>query len=237
MSFQKYKKILQEMVLKKNSKTYVLRNLILTKEIIDKPTTSEYIQNKLYEVTGEKIPITSIIPFMQPFQKSGVVRRQIIGKRIFWYGSWYKGRISVSTTRQLPFDQALLKVFGKNFQIDFEDFSFVYSKSGTCTAFLLRKILEKAIFLALIKNGVDENKLTDSSTGRYIGLEGLLNLASIVKVKSVPILLPKTLKKIQGIKFLGDVAAHNYLVNVDPEEITPQLPFITIALKELARFF
>jgi hypothetical protein len=236
MSFQKYKKILQEMELKKGSITDVLRNLIISKEILNQPITSEDIRKKLYEV-GEKIPITSVIPNMQIFQKKGIVRRQIINKKIVWYGTWYKGRLTSASISSLPFDQRLIKTFGKNFENDFKDFTFVYNQSGTCTAFLLRKILEKAIFLTLIKNDVGESKLKDSSTGKYLGLDALLNLASIVKVKGMPILSPRTLKKIQGIKFLGDVAAHNYLVNVDPEEITPQLPFITTALKELSRFF
>jgi len=38
----------------------------------------------------------------------------------------------------------------------------------------------------------------------------------------------------RGIKFLGDTAAHNPMVNVDVADILPQMPFIVTAYKELA---
>jgi hypothetical protein len=90
--------------------------------------------------------------------------------------------------------------------------------------------------LALVKTGFKEENLKDKSEKKYIGLEKLLDVASNWKVKGVPLLMPKTAKNVKGIKFLGDVAAHNYLANVDMEEIVLHMPYIIIALKELSRW-
>jgi hypothetical protein len=224
------------MKLKNNSNTDTLRELILNKEILHKLTTSEEIQQKLYEVTGKELPITSIAPFMQIFLSKRAVRKKKIAGKVLWFGAWIEtSKIDVSNS--LPPLQELMKVYKREFKTEFQDLQYVFGNSGTCTAFLLRKILEKAVFLALLRNGVDERDLKEPRSGKYFGLEALLNIAAVTKVRGIPILLPRTIKMIQGIKFLGDVAAHNYLVNVDIGDITPQLPFITTALKELARFF
>jgi hypothetical protein len=98
---------------------------------------------------------------------------------------------------------------------------------------MIRKILEKATFLALVKNGVSERELKHSS-GKYMGLESLLERASKTKVKGLPILSPKTFSNLKGIKFLWDASAHNYLVNVEIDDLIPQLPYITVGLKEIS---
>ena len=213
-----------------------MRELILNKEILHKLTTSEEIQQKFYEVTGKKIPIKNIPSFMQIFFAKRTVRKRKIAGKVLWFGAWVEtSQIGVAKT-VLSF-QELMKVYKKEFKKEFQDLQYVFGNSGTCTAFLLRKILEKAVFLALVRNKVDERDLREPGSGKYFGLEALLNVAAVTKVRGVPILLPRTIKMIQGIKFLGDVAAHNYLINVDMEDIIPQLPFITTALRELARFF
>jgi hypothetical protein len=235
-SFSNYKKIVQNMKLKRDSVSNIMRELILNKEILHKLTTSEEIQQKFYEVTGKKLPITNISPFMQIFLAKRAVRKKKIAGKVLWFGAWVKpSQIDVAKAA-LPFLK-LMKVYKKEFKKEFQDLQYVFGNSGTCTAFLFRKILEKAVFLALVRNKVDERDLREPSSGKYFGLGALLNVAAVTKVRGVPILLPRTIKMIQGIKFLGDVAAHNYLINVDMEDITPQLPFITTALKELARFF
>lgn len=127
------------------------------------------------------------------------------------------------------------KLFHKlsnDFGIELTDLYWNYSKSGTCTAFLLRKVLEKLIFLSFSKNGLDD-KLKDTN-GRFIGLEKMINLASVEKVRGIHFLMPKTAENIKGIKFLGDTSAHNPLVNVDIQTIIPQMPFIITAYEELA---
>jgi hypothetical protein len=129
-----------------------------------------------------------------------------------------------------PSMQALL---GKQFDVEFGDLRIVFNRSGTCTAFLLRKILEKAAYIALSKKGKGAD-IVDSE-GNSKGLKILIDMCTKEKVNNHPILFPRTMKLIQGIKFLGDSAAHNPLIIVDMHEIVPQLPFISTGLKEIAR--
>jgi hypothetical protein len=130
------------------------------------------------------------------------------------------------------FSEELLKKLGKSFETEIDDLRLNFNHSGTCTAFLLRKILEKLIFKTFAKNSLSQ-KLEDTS-GRGIGLEAMVNIACAEKIAGVPFLIPRTGEKIKGIKFLGDVSAHNPLTNVDMETIIPQMPYIITAYKELA---
>jgi hypothetical protein len=131
------------------------------------------------------------------------------------------------------FPEKLTTALGTEFEKDIEDLRFNFGKSGTCTAFLLRKILEKLIFLAFANNALSDN-LKDKN-GDFVGLKIMLNLSTIYKVNGKPFLMPKTAKEIGGIKFLGDAAAHDPLANVDMKVIIPVMPFIIIAYEELSK--
>lgn len=131
------------------------------------------------------------------------------------------------------FSDDLLKKLQKNFKIEIKDLKYNFGKSGNCTAFLLRKILEKLIFITFTKNGLSKRLEDSSCTGRMVGLKTMINIASAEKVKSIPFLTPKTAQEIKGIKFLGDISAHNPLTNVDMKTIIPQMPYIITAYKEL----
>lgn len=131
------------------------------------------------------------------------------------------------------FSDELVKKLGNDFSEEISDLQWNFGKSGTCTAFLLRKILEKMIFLTFAKNGLDA-KLKDIK-GKFIGLESMMNLASSEKVGGLHFLMPKTSENIKGIKFLGDTSAHNPLSNVDMKTIIPQMPFIITAYEELSK--
>jgi hypothetical protein len=129
----------------------------------------------------------------------------------------------------------LIAALGKEFETEIEDLRLNYGQSGTCTAFLLRKILEKLIFLTFAKNGL-EDKLEDKTKGGgLVGLQTMLNLAAAHKIHGKPFLMSKTAKSIEGIKFLGDSSAHNPLVNISLKTIVPVMPFIVIAYSELAK--
>ncbi len=144
-----------------------------------------------------------------------------------------KGKKIENIEEQL-FSDDLVGKLGSTFKTEIADLHLNFGRSGTCTAFLLRKILEKAIYLTFARNGV-ETKLEDKSgAGRLIGLDGMLDTAAREKVDGIPFLLPKTAEKIKATKFLGDVSAHNPLTNVDMETILPQMPFVITAYKELA---
>ena len=136
------------------------------------------------------------------------------------------------TADVLPDD--LLATLAKDFDTEIHDLHLNYGNSGTCTAFLLRKILEKLIFLAFAKNGL-ESKLEDKAkSGGLVSLNTMLNLAVAHKIHGKPFLMAKTAKEIEGIKFLGDTSAHNPLVNVSMKTIVPVMPFIVTAYSELS---
>ncbi len=133
------------------------------------------------------------------------------------------------------FSDELIKKLGKDFKYEIEDLKLNFGKSGNCTAFLLRKILEKLIYITFAKHNLVSELEDKSQSRRLIGLSGMINVASLEKIKGIPFLLPKTAKEIQGIKFLGDTSAHNPLTEVDMKTIIPQMPYIITAYKELAK--
>ncbi len=132
------------------------------------------------------------------------------------------------------FDQKLIKKLGNGFDQEIADLHLNFGKSGNCTAFILRKILEKLIYRAFAKNKL-ETKLNDKTVpDRLVGLKTMINIAAKEKIGGTPFLTSSTAKEIGGVKFLGDTSAHNPLVNVDMKTIIPQMPYIITAYKELA---
>ena len=125
----------------------------------------------------------------------------------------------------------LIKRLGEDFDTELTDLRHNFGTSGTCTAFLLRKILEKLIFLAFAKNGQESNLWQN---GKLVGLTAMLSLSTTTKAAGKPFLMKKTADAIEGVKFLGDTAAHNPLVNVSMKTIQPVMPFIITAYSELA---
>lgn len=64
----------------------------------------------------------------------------------------YAAKKIVLTVDLLP--DELTNDLDKDFETEIQDLRMNYGQSGTCTAFLLRKILEKLIFLTFAKNGL-----------------------------------------------------------------------------------
>jgi hypothetical protein len=126
----------------------------------------------------------------------------------------------------------LMKALAKDFKTELVDLRHNYGASGTCTAFLLRKVLEKLIYLAFAKNG--QQAILLDPKGRLVALHTMLNLATSTKIGGKPFLMQKTADEIRGVKFLGDTAAHNPLVNVSMKTIVPVMPYIVTAYSELA---
>jgi hypothetical protein len=158
-----------------------------------------------------------------------LTRRQLKGN--YQYVQKFNVEKVTLTNEILPLE--LIGAMGEDFKKELDDLKLNYGKSGTCTAFLLRKILEKLIFLSFVKNGF-EDKLKNKN-GEFLGLTPMLNMATVCKIQGKPFLMPKTAKEIEGIKFLGDTSAHNPLVNVAMKTIEPVMPFIVTAYSELAK--
>lgn len=133
------------------------------------------------------------------------------------------------------FDEKLIKKFGKAFEVELADLQHNFGKSGNCTAFLLRKILEKLIYITFGKAGLATKLEDPSAPGRLVGLDAMINTATREKVGGMPFLTPHTAQEVRGMKFLGDASAHNPLTDVDMKTIIPQMPFIITAYKELLR--
>ncbi len=140
----------------------------------------------------------------------------------------------VANVEEDLFSDELVSKLGKDFETEFNDLHLTFGNSGTCTAFLLRKTLEKLIYIVFAKNGIGSKIEDKNCPGCLMGLEKMLSVAVLEKINGIPILMPKTAHKIRGIKFLGDASAHNPLINVDMETIIPQIPFISTAYKELS---
>lgn len=121
----------------------------------------------------------------------------------------------------------------RSFSSELAELRDVFGRHGNCTAFLLRKILEKLLVITFRKSGKSALIEDGQKPGRVIGLEAIIEAAIRERVNGAPILTGKTGTELMGVKFLGDTAAHNPLANVDVSEILPQMPYIIIAYKEL----
>jgi hypothetical protein len=110
-----------------------------------------------------------------------------------------------------------------------------FGRNGNCTAFLLRKILEKLLIIIFGKKGKDALLEDKGRPGGWNGLKDIIEIAAKEKINGIPFLIPKTANEIKGLKFLGDTAAHNPLVSVDMQTILPQMPYIITAYEELAK--
>ena len=84
-----------------------------------------------------------------------------------------------------------VKKLGERFQQDIRELNTAFTYDcGNSAAFLLRKILEKAIFFVFATN--NKIDLLKDKNESLVGLESMINLAAQEKIKGIPLLLPKT---------------------------------------------
>ncbi|HEV2112472.1 MAG TPA: hypothetical protein VGT99_14030 [Gammaproteobacteria bacterium] len=140
----------------------------------------------------------------------------------------------IDAVETVLFSPELVRKLGNDFETEIADLHLNFGRSGNCTAFILRKILEKLIFIVFAKNGLLHKIEDKSAPGRVVGLEAMINTAVQEKRRDgKPFLTANTAKHIEGLKFLGDASAHNPLTEVDMKTILPQMPYIIMAYKEL----
>jgi hypothetical protein len=245
MSATEIKQLAQNLSLKKGSKHELIRKLIIA-DFFDTPKSSDDVITEIKQIAGKRLKSSEIHPYMKKFMGADLIRSvQDEGiKGIFWVlanmdkktAFQFLGKDSkVQKVQHELFSDVLLKKLGSNFEIEFRDLQHNFGESGTCTAFLLRKILEKLIHLAFAKQGLVKKLADKTDPHRLVGLDAMINLAVSEKPGGVPFLTSKTAKEIQGLKFLGDSAAHNPIANVDMKTILPQMPFIITAFEELSK--
>lgn len=191
----------------------------------------EYLENKGFNFSNQLILLS-----LKNAAKKGFLTKKMENKQLR-FSQREPPEIKIKKEEMEELNEVLsditTKKLGERFQQDIRELniSFTYD-CGNSSAFLLRKILEKSLFFAFANNNKTD-LIKDKNSGHFIGLESMINIASKEKIKGVPILLPKTAKELLGIKFLGDSAAHNYLADIEVSEINHQLPFWTMAVKEL----
>lgn len=234
-----------QLPLQRGSKHELIQKLIVS-GFFDTPKMTSELILEIRQTFGKRLRSNEIQTYMKKFMEAGVIRavHDKQSKGNFWIlASMDKSKAvqligkskKVQEIEHDLFSDGLLKKLGKDFDVEFTDLQHNFDRSGTCTAFLLRKILEKLIYLAFAKHGVG-SKLEDKiQTGRLVGLESMISTAVSEKISGVPFLTSKTAKEIRGIKFLGDAAAHNPLTNVEMKTILPQMPFIITAFEEVAK--
>jgi len=245
MSGKILKEKAQKLSLKKGSKHKFIQALIV-RGFFDIPKTTIETITEIRQIFGRRLKSNEIQPYIKKFMDAEIIRAiniQGVRGNLWVLMSMTKKRAlqaiaknkkTLDVERKL-FSESLVKKLKRNFRVELDDLSHNFGKSGTCTAFLLRKILEKLIHIAFAKNG-KENLLEDENhTGGLKGLESMIEIATREKIQGIPFLIPKTAKMIKGIKFLGDSAAHNPLINIDMKTILPQMPYIITAYKELAK--
>lgn len=245
MSGKALKAKAETLTLRRGSKHEYIRTLII-KGFFDLPRRTQDLINEIRDTFGKRLKANEVQTYMRKFMAEDIVRAfKFPGHQgNFWVlatmnraqaARLVTGGVRLQEIGERLFSEKITKQFGKDFSIELEDLHHNFGKSGTCVAFLLRKILEKLIYLTFAKQG-RQGKLEDKSKpGGLVGLETMITIASGEKVKGTPFITPKTAKEIKGIKFLGDTAAHNPLVNVDMKTIIPQMPFIITAYEELLR--
>ena len=239
----KIKEALTRLNLAEKSVNGRIKTLVIEEQILSGPINSKGISDKLNERFGITVPVVAINKYMKTFQQGGIcvginVKNGKAKKKV-WLGSWVKTKkvfSSLQSMDTIPISVNTVKALGKKFTIEMNALHLVYGRDGDCTAFILRKILEKSIFLAFAKNGI-LNKLEDpAKKPKYYGLDKMIEVASTERGRdNKPYITPSVAAKLGGVKFLGDSAAHNFLTNVEIDEIPHQMPYISTALSELTK--
>jgi len=228
--------------IERGSKHELILDLI-RKGFLDTPRDTKAVITEIRSTAGRKLKSNELQTYMKKFLSAGIVQGiHHDGHRgNYWVlasvgRETALGQIGSAASEALEslFSDALMGRLEKDFKTEFDDLGLNYGKSGTCTSFLLRKILEKLILISFAKHHIEDKLQDRTRPGFYIGLEGMINIASKEKVDGRPFLTGRTAGEIKGIKFLGDSAAHNPLTNVDMRTIIPQMPFIITAFEELS---
>jgi hypothetical protein len=221
-----------------------IQNLIVS-GVLDSPVSSEHVAERVVETSGVKLKTIHVQTYMKKFMSSGIVHavKPHGSRQNFWVlcsVSRSDALKLIGKTKKVQdaehelFSAELESKLHKGFRKELDELRDNFGKNGNCTAFLLRKILEKLVIIVLSKNGRGQLLEDKNRPGGWMGLKGMLEVAAKEQINGVPFLVPKTANEIKGMKFLGDTAAHNPLTGVDTPSILPQMPFLITAYKELA---
>lgn len=209
------------------------------KELKNDQLTAEEISNFLWKCAKIDIRPKRVTNILNAAHKKAKITKQN-GK--VYYSLTQTGDLYLGGKQELHkydsdlFDKELIEQLGKRFNMELSQAqtSYMY-ECGDSLAFLLRKILEKAIYLSFATNG-KLDRIKDPNNSHYFGLEKLIDICTTEKGgDGTPFLIPKTAKELRGIKFLGDTSAHDFLYNVKVSDIKTELPIFKVSLGQLAK--
>jgi len=227
-----------------DSRFAVIQKLIV-EGLFDKPISSKDVARYVSERSGKRLKTTHVQTYLAKFQQADVLRSIKLDGTPgnFWIIASVsrtdaariigKSKRIVDLRAEL-FSPELKKKLEPYCRQEMDELEDVFGQHGNCTAFLLRKILEKLVIITFGKNGKEALLEDPARPGGFKGLEAMIEIAAREKHGGVPFLTGKTAKETKGIKFLGDTAAHNPKVSVAMETIVPQMPYIITAYEELA---
>jgi hypothetical protein len=245
MSGDELKALAAGLPLQQGSFHDTLRRLLLH-GLFDAPVLSAAVALRVVETSGQRIATGHVQTYMRKFMEAGIIRAvKPNGSNKNYYAlaslsheealrKINKDRRMLEVEEQL-FSEALTKRLSRDFSSELKELQDNFGKHGNATAFLLRKILEKLLIIVFGKLGKSTVIEDKGRPGGWRGLQEMVDIAAREKVGGLPILTGKTASEIRGVKFLGDTAAHNPLVDVDMKTIIPQMPFLITAFGELAR--
>ena len=245
MSGKTLKQSAADIALEPKSRYASLRQLIV-EGFFDAPVSSKDVVHRIREKFGRKWKTSHVQTYMRKFMTAEIINavKPQGNTNNFWVLSSVQRQAAlkligktakVQEIEQELFSKVLTKRLTKNFGAELQELEDNFGRNGNCTAFLLRKILEKLLIIVFGKLDRDQLLEDKARPGGWKGLKDIIEIAAKEKVNGVPVLIPKTANEIKGIKFLGDTAAHNPLVSVDMNTIIPQMPYIITAYEELAR--
>jgi hypothetical protein len=235
VKFSEAKRLLEKMEFKESSVYDTIKKLILRGEILSFPINSDELAQKLADATLKKVKTTIVTTYMKPFVNAGIVKTILVGNKRVWRGAWAEASKEV-LSYEFPFPEELVKKLGKRFEINLKDLRLVWNRSGNCMAFLLRRIIEKAIYFAFVKQGMTDKLKDPSDPSKLVGLGKMIDLAASEKTRSgMPFLTPKIADHLKRSKFLGDAAAHDFLIDVYPKQVQLEINFVITALEALSK--
>lgn len=145
-----------------------------------------------------------------------------------------KGPSEKGLKKETDLDE-ITTLLGDSFKKEMDELVLVSKSCPNSTAFLMRKIFEKLLFIIISKsnNKIKIKKIREDRS-RLPNLTELLRLSKSSEINNKHILAPKNVSKIEGSKFLGDTSAHDYLTSVSFEDIANEITIWRISIKQLA---
>jgi|SRR5947209_13165142 len=229
----------------KQGSIYAFLQALILEDFFDMPVTSADVAIRIAEKFGKRIRTNHIQTYMRKFMLAGVIHavKDETSSAQYWVLasmskkdalSAIKKGAKISSLEQRLFSDKLLSKMQTDFTVELAELHDNFGQNGNCTAFMLRKILEKMLIIAFSKTGKTSLLEDPLRPGGWKGLKEMIEIATREKINGFPLLTGKTANEIKGVKFLGDTAAHNPLVSVDMNTILPQMPYVITAYEELA---